>query len=114
MIAILKGPGGLEATLDQNGRYWIGRSPNNTVFVNGPAFDSAQPIAEQHRSVSGNHLHILVETDSIRLIDMNSTLGSSLNGDNFSTKSITKPGTYDLKLGNVEFELRCEPYTSQD
>jgi len=114
MIAILKGPEGLEARLDQEGQYRIGRSDSSTIFISGPTFDRPKTIAERHTSINQDHLHLLVETGFLRLTDNKSTFGSYLNDKKFSMIDITESKTYKLKLGNVEFELRYEGHTPQD
>jgi len=111
MIAILRGPEGLEARLDQEGQYRIGRSDSSTIFISGHIFDRPKTIAERHTSINQDHLHLLVEPGFLRLTDINSEFGSYLDGDKFSTKDIKEPGDYKLRLGNVEFELKCEEYS---
>jgi hypothetical protein len=82
------------------GRYEIKRdnSPERVVRVFGPGAETGEFLGKFGGSVSSRHMALDVGEEAVKLTD-HSTYGSSLDGEAFDEREITKPGSHKLLLG---------------
>lgn len=100
------GQNNLNAVLDKEGDYLIGREVNgdsSRVLVKG--LDGNGVIAEGANTVSKTHVRLWIKEEKLFLFDLSKN-GSYLNGRRFAYKAIKESSEYSLRLGDSEFVLR--------
>jgi len=108
-ISVILRVRGREIVLDAIGSYRIHRGEKKTVVMERPNQDEPELIDRDHLSVSkSGHLEIYVQKGFVVLRDENSSRGSYLNHERFSTKTLMGEGTYDLGLGDFDMKLKIE------